>query len=248
MSEAFGPQPVAVVRAPGPRAAAVEMELVRVNVAALTNGGGAALDIAQPRPTAAFSRRDALLPGYDEAVETVATRGFAPVVRPVGGHLAAYGEGSLVLHLWAPHPDPRAHIRARFELFGAAMTSALRGLGVDARLGPVPGEYCDGEFSVNASGSAKLIGTGQRITRAGYLFSALVMVHDAAPAREALTSAYAALGLDFAPETVGCVADHAPGVTLDVVREQLVAALADLLSRGTTSEHEPVRALATLSR
>ena len=77
------------------------------------------------------------------------------------------------------------------------MMQGLRHFGVDARLGRVPGELCDGEFSVNHSGRAKLVGTGQRITRAGYRFGAAIMVRNAAPAREALTAAYAPLGLSL---------------------------------------------------
>ena len=36
-------------------------------------------------------------------------------------------------------------------------------LGVDARVGEVPGEYCPGAFSVNARGRIKLAGVGQRL-------------------------------------------------------------------------------------
>ena len=77
----------------------------------------------------------------------------------------------------------------------------------------MPGEYCPGEFSVNAAGTTKLVGTAQRLTRHGYLFSAVVLVTDPDPVREVLVDAYAALGLDWRPASVGAVADHAPGVT-----------------------------------
>ena len=33
------------------------------------------------------------------------------------------------------------------------IASALRGLGVDAHVGAVPGEYCPGDHSVNARGT-----------------------------------------------------------------------------------------------
>ena len=93
----------------------------------------------------------------------------------------------------------------------------------------MPGEYCEGEFSVNDSGRAKLVGTGQRITRSGYLFSAVIMVHGADRARAALEAAYPLMGLDLRPETVGCVADAVPGVTLDEVRDAVLAAIGRLL-------------------
>lgn len=229
MTDPFGAEPVVFVRDPRPRPGTLDTELVRDRLAALAGGAGAMLDVAVPAPTAAFSRRDTLLTGYDRAAVTVTDHGFAPMIRPVGGHLAAYDGGSLVLHLTAPHPDPRSQIRERFALFAGAVTEAFRGLGADARVGPVPGEYCDGEFSVNHAGRGKLVGTGQRIVRGGFLFSAVVMVHSAAPARAVLTAAYRELALDLRPETVGCLDDAVPGITSDDVVHQLVGALARLM-------------------
>ena len=229
MTAPFGEAPVHLVRAPRPRSGLADEAVVRHALAAVRNGGPAGLDLAEPLPTAAFSRRDRLLPGYDVAAAAVAAHGFSPMLRPVGGHLAVYGPGALVLHLWARHPDPRAGIQPRFEIFGAAVAGALRGLGVDARVGPVPGEYCDGRFSVNCGGRSKLAGTGQRIVKDGFLFSAVVMVHSTARVREALTEAYASLALDFDPATVGCVADSVPGVSVADAVEAIVPELAHVL-------------------
>ena len=229
MNAPFGAGPVTVLVS-GARTGVEDASLVRARLSdlALPSGGsaGGLLDLATPLPTAAFSRRDTLLPGFACASAAAERHGFAPAIRPVGGHLAAYDEGSLILHLTAPHPEPRLHIRERFAIFGDAVASGLRSLGVDARVGPVPGEYCDGEFSVNDAGRSKLVGTGQRIVRGGFLFSAVVMVHSPDSARAALTDAYAELDLEFRPSTVGCVADSAPGVTADDVRTVLVEALA----------------------
>jgi octanoyl-[GcvH]:protein N-octanoyltransferase len=244
MTTACGARTVAVVRDPDPQDGESEVAMVRDKLAGLASGGPAELLVVPARPTAAFSRRDALLPGFGAAQQVVREHGFAPMLRPVGGHLAVYDEGSLVLHLWAPHPEPRRHIHRRFELLSGAMADALRSLGVDARVGAVPGEYCDGEFSVNASGSAKLIGTGQRITRVGYLFSAVVMVEGAGRVRDALTAGYSRLGLDFSPDTVGCVADSVPGVSVDDVRQRLLASIADVLA----FDPEPDPALAGAAR
>lgn len=229
MNEAFGQRPVRVSSVTDGWTAPTEMELVRDRLAQLTPDDEGQLFVFRAARTAAFSRRDSLLPGYAQAERAVAALGFAPVIRPVGGHLAIYDEGSLVLHLCAPHPQPRAHIQSRFVLLGDAIASALRGLGVDARLGPVPGEYCDGKFSVNDAGRAKLAGTGQRIVGGGYLFSAVVMVRSSVAITQALTEAYGLLGLDFAPESVGAVADTVPGVTLEEVRFRLVDALDGLV-------------------
>ena len=93
----------------------------------------------------------------------------------------------------------------------------------------MPGEYCPGEFSVNAAGTTKIVGTAQRLTRHGYLFSAVVLVTDPEPVRAVLVDAYAALGLDWRPASVGCVADHVPDVTVADVEDALLPGLHELL-------------------
>jgi len=239
MNEAFGPAWVRVASAPGGWYADEEMSMVRERLSSLSPGGEGELLLFAAPPTAAFSRRDTLLPGYPEAERAVRSLGFTPLVRPVGGHLAVYDGGSLVLHVWAPHSEPRAHIRARFLLAGDAIAQALRGVGIDARVGPVPGEYCDGAYSVNRGGVAKLAGTGQRITGRGYLFSAVVMVRSSALINQALTEAYDHLGLELDPSTIGAVADTAPLVTLREVRLRLLDELEGVLRLRPSVEPSP---------
>jgi hypothetical protein len=94
---------------------------------------------------------------------------------------------------------------------------------VDARVGEVPGEYCPGGYSVNARGSTKLAGLGQRLIAGGAHVGAVIVVDRADLVREVLGPVYAALGLDWDPAAVGAVSDEAPGTTvadvLDAVRE-----------------------------
>lgn len=229
MSGIFGPGPFDV--ALGPPAADPQRELddVVARLRATRPGDPGMISLTRATPTAAFSRRDTLLPGYTAARTVVSSLGFTPVIRPVGGHLAVYDEGSLLLHAWGPHEDPRADIQARFVALGEALAAALRGVGVDARLGPVPGEYCDGRYSVNAGGTTKLVGTGQRIVRGGFLFSAVVIVQAGPALAAALRSAYRLLDLDLDPNSVGGVSDGRPDLTLDVVGAHLLGALAPLL-------------------
>jgi len=187
------------------------------------------LRVHSPRPTAAFSRLDSLAAGFPAAEEAARTHGFAPVIRPAGGRLAAYHEGALVLDLVARHGQARGDYRERFAVLGERVAAALRTLGVPAQLGPVPGEYCPGEFSVNAGGATKIVGTAQRITRCGYLFSTVVLVTDPEPVRAVLVDAYAALGMEWRPASVGCVADHVPGVGVADVERALLPELRELL-------------------
>jgi lipoate-protein ligase A len=88
---------------------------------------------------------------------------------------------------------------------------------------------------VNDSGRSKIAGTGQRIVKGGFLFSAVVMVHSPDPVREALTAAYHILGLPFDPASVGCVADSVSGVSTAQVRSRLIESIADVLDLGLPS-------------
>lgn len=236
MTSPFGPGPLTVLRRPAVLSGSDD--LARVLAAAgpgpatgRVATGAPVLLLGRCRPTAAFSRRDTLSPGHPEAATAARRHGFEPVVRPVGGHLAGYDEGALVVHLWGAHAEPRADLRRRFEVVGAAVADALAGVGVPGvRVGPVPGEYCDGAWSVNAGGRVKLAGTGQRLFRRGYLVSAVVCVLRCDAARAMLVEAYGHLGLPLDPDTVGAVEDTVPGVGLDDVREAVAASLSRAVS------------------
>lgn len=188
-----------------------------------------ALEWTSPGPSAAFSRRDVHLPGFAAAVSAVRARGFEPFIRPVGGRLAVYHGGALVLDLVGRSSDPRPGTTSRFQLASEAIARGLRRLGVDARVGELAGEYCPGRWSINGHGRSKLVGTGQRLTRSAYLFTAVIVVGDAAPLREAMTDAYRCLDLPLDPRTVGSIAEYVPGVRLDEVIDTVGAALAEMV-------------------
>ena len=229
MTGPFGDAPVRVVHGSG-TTPQDDMELSTRLLAAFADPDlPGRLRVHSPRPTAAFSRVDSLSAGFPAAEEAARAHGFAPVTRPAGGRLAAYHEGALVLDLVARHPQARDAFRERFAVLGAQLAAGLRTLGVPAGVGPVPGEYCPGEFSVNATGTTKIVGTAQRLTRHGYLFSAVVLVTDPEPVRAVLVDAYAALGFDWRPASVGCVADHVPDVTVADVEDALLPGLHELL-------------------
>ena len=240
MTGPFGSGPVTVLRRPGPVAGSVDLDGV-VAAARTAGSGGPVLLVSQCTPTAAFSRRDALLPGYAAAVSAATSAGFESVVRPVGGHLAAYDEGALVLHLWNSHPDPRHDLRQRFVLAGAAFVAALSDLGVpDVGVGSVPGEYCDGEWSVNVGRRAKLVGTGQRLFRSSFLFSAVVMAASSDATTSVLTSAYRALGLGLDPATVGSAQDWVPGIRVADVADHVTARLSAACAGEARPEGRPL--------
>ena len=177
----------------------------------------------RPAPTVAFGRRDAFLPGFPDAAAAARRRGFTPVIRGAGGRAAVYDQGCLVLDEIMPSEDSMGGIHERFSAEARRQAAALRRLGVDAQVGEVPGEYCPGEFSVNARGEIKLIGAAQRIIRGAWLFSSVVVVEGAAALRAVLEDVYAALELDWNPATAGAVADEAPGVKVEEVRRALLS-------------------------
>jgi octanoyl-[GcvH]:protein N-octanoyltransferase len=197
--------------------------------------GDPALDIAlalvrlyRPGATVAFGRLDALRPGYPAAVAAARARGFAPVLRQPGGHAAAYDHGAVCLDIVRPEPDALPALQERFAEAAELIAGALRGLGVDARVGEIAGEYCPGSSSVNAEGRIKLAGIAQRVVRGGSLLGAVVVVAGTERIRPVLEDVYAALDLAWDPATAGSVEDVAPSVTVDAVEAALLDACAAL--------------------
>ena len=169
------------------------------------------LRIAQGPTAVAFGKRDVVTPGYEEAVRAAREGGYEAVVRLAGGRAAVFHEDTIVFGHAVADPDPRSRIGQRFEEAAALIASALRRLGVDARVGEVPGEYCPGAHSVNAGGRLKLVGIGQRLVSGAAHVGGVVVVRGSDRVREVLLPVYAALGLDWRPETTGSVADGVPG-------------------------------------
>lgn len=196
-------------------------------------GAGEVVRVYSPAaPTVVFGRRDTRLPGFAAAVAAARAAGFATAVRVVGGRAVAYSPCDVVVD--RVRRDVRAvdDMDHRFETFGRQCAAALTRHGIDARVGPVPGEYCPGEHSVNGRGKVKLVGTAQRVVHRAWLFSALLVVDRAEPVREVLTEVYARLGLPFRPESVGSLREESPGLTTAYVVEQVL----DLCARGARIE------------
>jgi octanoyl-[GcvH]:protein N-octanoyltransferase len=202
----------------------------------------------RPSPTVAFGRRDTFLPGFARAVGVAREHGFTPVIRGAGGRAAAYDQGCLIVD--EVMPADGSGIRERFADDAHRQAHVLQSLGVDARVGEVAGEYCPGEFSVNARGRVKLIGAAERIVRGAWLHSSVVVVEGAAGLRAVLEDVYSSLGLDWDPATVGDIASEAPGVGVEDVRQALLADYGQryALTPATIGEPELARAGELLER
>jgi octanoyl-[GcvH]:protein N-octanoyltransferase len=208
-----------------PRRPSLEVAVSHALVERVNEGGlGSLLRLYRPAATVAFGRLDALRPGFGAAVAAARAHGFEPVLRAPGGHAVAYHEGSLGIDEVVGADDPIAGMHDRFARSGERFAGALRVLGVDARVGRVPDEFCPGEFTVNARGAVKLVGTAQRVVRHASLLAASVVVRDAGPVREVLRDVYRALELDWDPATVGAVADEVAGLKVDDVERAVLDA------------------------
>lgn len=180
----------------------------------------------RPVPTVGFSRRDARAPNYSRATAVAREHGFQPAVRSPGGRAAAYHRSCLCFELVLPDAAERAPAQ-QMSALGELVAGVLCDLGVDARVGEVPGEYCPGRFSINAAGVVKIVGTAGRRVRGAILLGGSIIVADADPIRAVLAEVYPALGLTVDPATVAAATDF--GCTVDdaeAVGDALVSALA----------------------
>ncbi|MDQ3648167.1 MAG: lipoate--protein ligase family protein [Actinomycetota bacterium] len=184
------------------------------------------LRLARPGPMVAFGKLDVVSPGYGEAVRAARAGGFEAVERLAGGRAAVFHEGTVSFSHAIPDPDPRPGVRLRFDQIADRVARALRALGVDARVGQVPGEYCPGSHSVSAGGRTKLMGVGQRLISGGVHVGGVIVVEGAGRVREILVPVYRTMGLDWDPGATGAVADEVPGVKVPTMIDALREAFA----------------------
>ena len=178
-----------------------------------------------PDRIVAFGRQDRVRPGYAAAVAAAREAGFDPVERLAGGRAAVFHEDTLSFSWAIPDPAPRESIHSRFTEVSEVIAEALRSLGVDARVGEVPGEYCPGEYSVNAGGARKLMGVGQRLVRGAAHIGGVIVVGRADLVNLPLVPAYHHLGYPWDPAATGAIADEVPGITTGDVADAVLAAL-----------------------
>jgi octanoyl-[GcvH]:protein N-octanoyltransferase len=159
----------------------------------------------------AFAKQDAVAPGYADAVRAAHAGGFDAVLRLAGGRAAVFHDQTIALAHAVPDPEPRAGIHSRFAWTAELIARALARLGVDSRVGEVPGEYCPGGYSVNARDTVKLAGIGQRLIAGASHLGGVIVVGAADRVREVLVPVYKALDLTWDPDTAGAVEDELDG-------------------------------------
>ena len=183
------------------------------------------LRLYRPGRVVAFGRQDAAAAGYPGAVIAARAGGFLAVERLAGGRAAVFTPETIAFSWTIPDRDPRSHTEARFEMVSGLIRDVLRGLGVDAHVGEVAGEYCPGRFSVNAGHSKKLMGVGQRLKRHASHVGGVIVVDGTEAVVDILEPVYAALGLAWRPAATGSIADVAPRIGFDTVVAAITVAI-----------------------
>ena len=204
---------------------------------------GPTIRLNRTGPILAFGKLDRLRPGYRRAVEIAREHGYVPLERLAGGRAAVFHEGTISFsHAVRAEGRRGAYsgTRDRFEAMARTIADALAALGIDSAVGEVEGEYCPGEFSVNARGETKLAGIGQRVVVGGAHVGGVIVIRGGNRIRDVLTPIYEALELDWKPETTGSAAlelgeddDTIPVDERDPLIDRAMTALKEELSRTT---------------
>jgi octanoyl-[GcvH]:protein N-octanoyltransferase len=166
-------------------------------------------------PTVAFTRRDLRSPGIVRATAVARAAGFETAVRSPGGRMVAYDKGAVIVD----HLTRTTDRHGTFERNAQQHAAVIGSMGdIDARVGQVEGEYCPGEFSVNVGGRVKVVGSAQRITGTGALFSTVVQTVVGEHVRRVIADVSAALGYELDESTIAGLADVAPALADDYRR------------------------------
>lgn len=188
---------------------------------------GPTFRLHQSGPIMAFGMADRIQPGYQAAIRIARAHKFEPLERLAGGRAAVFHEGTIAFS-WATREDnPHGGITRRFQLISDLLNRAFRSLGLDSRVGEVPGEYCPGEYSINIGGTTKVMGVGQRLVKGAAHVGGVIVVEEAPRIREVLIPVYRALLIDWDPRTTGALADRAPGLNTSQVAQAVRHELAD---------------------
>ena len=201
---------------------------------------GSTARIYRPQPTLAFGARDRFLAGFRSAIAAARKHHFTPVLRSLGGRVAPYHLGSLVVDHCEPAEGLYGEVEKRFAQFAQFYAEALQSLGISAEVGNLPGEYCPGEYSIHVGHQIKAVGTAQRVSKGGWLFSSSFIVENPTPIRAVLTDVQAALGMSWDPATGGSITELHPHITVSHVAKALHEAYSRyyVTSPGTLSPEE----------
>jgi len=221
-------RPIRLIRASIPEPATLDTAVSHAILRHVSDGAEReTLRLHRPGDIVAFGPKDRLEPGYERAIIAARDLGFGAVQRLAGGRAAVFHRDTIAFSWATPDPTPRTGITQRFVELAELMAAAFGDLGIDARVGEVPGEYCPGEHSVNARGRTKLMGVGQRILLRAAHVGGVVVVGGSGRVRDVLIPVYQALGLQWHPSTAGSLEDEVAGLTWAQAERAIVERFAE---------------------
>ena len=199
------------------------------------------LRLYRPADVVAFGPQDTRAKGYADAVAASRNQGFEAIQRLAGGRAAVFHGDTLAFSWTIPvnAASPHDGVMMRFDEMADLITRAFRALGVDARVGEVPGEYCPGAHSVNARGETKLMGVGQRLIRNAAHVGGVIVIDGVERINDVLVPVYDALEIDWRPETTGSLHDEVGPALFDDVKAAVLKEFAttyELYDGSLTSE------------
>ena len=171
-------------------------------------------------------------PGFSDASDQSAARGWPVTTRRTGGGITPQGPGVLNVALAFKLPPGRAQaIRESYAALCNPMIAALGKLGLEAGTGAVQGSFCDGDYNLEVYGR-KLVGTAQRWRGSAVLCHALILtdisIQPAVGAAQALADGIG-LGDTYRSDAHCRLADLCNG-SPDVT-DRFASALADILNQ-----------------
>jgi lipoate-protein ligase A len=89
----------------------------------------------------------------------------------------------------------------------------------------VPGEYCPGDYSVNARGERKLMGVGQRIVKRAAHVGGVLVLGASERIRDVLVPVYERMGFVWDPASAGSIEDEIGATSREAVVDALLAEL-----------------------
>lgn len=133
-------------------------------------------------------------PGFEVVRECLLERGFPVVERGSGGGIVPQGPGILNVSVTVPIYPQGASTGLDYAWLCAPLCALVHSRGRVARLGAVPGSFCDGAHNVVVD-NRKLAGTAQRRGSTSALLHAVVLVNpDLGPALAAIRMVRTHLG------------------------------------------------------
>jgi octanoyl-[GcvH]:protein N-octanoyltransferase len=201
--------PLTLIKEPLSGSASLDTAISRAVLMRVSDGHmGETLQIGIPHKVVAFGKHDSLAERFPEAVAIADDHGFDPAIRIAGGRAVVFHPKTVRFAWTIPADDPVIDLHARFIAVANHLIAALAGLGVEAEMGELDGEYCAGSYSVHLANGGKVMGSGQRLSRKAAQVGGMIVVGDRDVVNDVLVPIYEALGVDMDPTVTGHIESH----------------------------------------